>query len=142
MSSSSSPQDAAPQAPGKAGRVSRVRQLVPLVALLIVLGGEIVEVRARGSAAAAYARIERAFGGEGDRQALLPSEVHQIIGRSADEFDQTQGTEIYRWRGSLQTHAVYVRFQWHAGKIYATDFSLDNDLRSGRGTPRVALPAP
>lgn len=162
MPQPSSPQDASPQdahtpaapavnrgsaaapapvpEPEKTCRRSRVRQLVPLVALLILLIGEIAELRARGAASAAFARIERAFGDEGHRQVLLRDEVHQVMGRQADQYDDVQGTEIYRWRGSLKTHTVYIRYLWHDGQLYASDFSLDDDLRVGRGRPKGAPP--
>jgi hypothetical protein len=125
--------------------VSGVRKMVSLALLVTVLAGEGMELHARGAAQAAFERINRAMGTEGQVQTFTREEVCQVIGRDADEFDERAGIEVFRWKGSLKTHAVYVKYAWAlgglGGEILSTDVSLDADPRQGWVQPkRVLIP--
>jgi hypothetical protein len=116
-----------------------MRKLIPLIIIVALLAGEVLELRARGAAQAAYERITRAIGPEGKMQALKREEVRQVVGRDADDFDERTGTEIFRWTGPLKPHTLYVQYLWVRGENYANDASVDADPRLGGSRPKTVV---
>ena len=119
---------------------SALRKWSPLLALLALLAAEVVELRASGAAQAAFERLNRAFGQESHLRALTPDEVRQVVGREVDEKDLDTRTDVFRWRGSLKTHALYVQYQRLGMGVVARDFACDADPRPG--APKAVVGSP